>query len=240
MAEMLQDLSRRPGFRWALIAALVGAVALTISVRGLGVGLLVLAAMALVGSILLVWGSIQTLAGETQLGLEEALSLAAPRAEEEQKRAVLRALKDLEYERSVGKINEEDYRELSARYREQAKQLLRELDLELAPNRARVLRQVEKRLAKEGLPVTEPADYRRPVAPEPEAEPEPVPAPRTPPAPTRRCAECDVRNDLDARFCKGCGQALAAADQVLCSACPARFPATDTSCPECGVERTSS
>ena len=64
-------------------------------------------------SISLFWTSIQDLSGESELTLDEALGMAAPSAEEERKRSVLRALKDLEYERSVGKISEDDFAELS-------------------------------------------------------------------------------------------------------------------------------
>src|SRR5688500_16393031 len=87
---------------------LVGA-AVAGALVGIEVSLLVIAGGALVGVIALLWASVQSLTGESPLTLEEALSLGAPSAEEEQKRAVLRALKDLEYERSVGKITQEDY-----------------------------------------------------------------------------------------------------------------------------------
>jgi hypothetical protein len=81
---------------------------------------------------------VQSLTGESQLSLEEALGFAAPSAEEEQKRSVLRALKDLEFERGVGKISEEDYTELSERYRAEAKRLMRSLDEHSLPEREKV------------------------------------------------------------------------------------------------------
>jgi hypothetical protein len=59
---------------------------------------------------------------------------------------VLRALKDLEYERTVGKISDEDFLELSARYRSEAKALLQTLDRELAPARARAEAELAERL----------------------------------------------------------------------------------------------
>jgi hypothetical protein len=91
--------------------------------------------------ISLVWASLTRLSGEGEMSFEEALSLAAPTVEEEQKRAVLRALKDLEYERFVGKISGEDYEELSAQYRADARRLIALADdslgerLELAQER---------------------------------------------------------------------------------------------------------
>jgi ribosomal protein L40E len=121
--------------------------------RGLGVGLLVLAGGMLLFAISALWESVQSLADDSALSLDEALALASPSAEEERKRAVLRALKDLDYERSVGKVSEEDYQKLSSQYREEAKRLLQVLDLAQSPARARAEKLadefVEKELAKQ-------------------------------------------------------------------------------------------
>jgi hypothetical protein len=62
------------------------------------------------------------------MGFEQALSFAAPSAEEEQKRALLRTLKDLEYELTVGKISREDYDQVSAEIREKAKRVIAQTD----------------------------------------------------------------------------------------------------------------
>jgi hypothetical protein len=136
---------------WAFIAAAVGIA--TAQVYGRGAFFLVAGGAALLGAIALLWSSLQSLTGDAPLTLDEALSLAAPSAEEERKESVLRALKDLEYERSVGKLSDEDYRELSRRYRQEAKQLLQMVDENLAPARSRALQLLEQRLAE--LPQTE-------------------------------------------------------------------------------------
>src|SRR5215475_9729452 len=115
-----------------LAAALPAVTIVTALVVGVAVGvevsLLVVAAGALAGVIALLWASVQALTGESPITLEEAMTLGAPSAEEEQKRSVLRALKDLEFERSVGKISDDDYAELSARYRGEAKRLMQLVD----------------------------------------------------------------------------------------------------------------
>ena len=95
---------------------------------GLPLAVLGLATAALVLVVALLWASVSSLAGETELSLDEALSYGAPSAEEEQKLAVLRALTDLEFERSVGTISEEDYREFSGRYRAEAKRIIARVD----------------------------------------------------------------------------------------------------------------
>src|SRR6185436_12750615 len=99
----------------AKIGVPLGTLGLAV-IAGLSLGapavFLVLAGGALCAVIAVFWASVRTLAGETKLSGADAYALGAPRAEEEQKRAVLRALKDLEFERSVGKISDEDYQAL--------------------------------------------------------------------------------------------------------------------------------
>lgn len=207
------------------LAALVAAAILGVT-RGVATALLVLAASALLLSILALWNSIQSLDDEAALSLDEALALGAPSAEEEKKRAVLRALKDLEYERSVGKISEEDYLELSTRYREEAKALLRALAEAELPMRARVEKRLASRLRKAGFgeesaeasaatkpksddpeseTISDPYEEGSSAEAELDSEPESK-APSTEELQT--CEECDTENDLDARFCKSCGAKL--------------------------------
>jgi len=114
---------------------------------GLGLSLLIVAGGVLGASIWLIWSSLQGLGGDLPITLDEALSLGAPSAEEEQKRSVLRALKDLEYERAVGKINEDDYATLAQHYRSEAKRLLRAVDKDLSPERERAERILAERLS---------------------------------------------------------------------------------------------
>jgi hypothetical protein len=123
--------------------AIVGGVTL-----GAGGFFLLFSGGALLLVILLFWRSTQSLTEESPLSLEEALGLAAPTQEEERKQSVLRILKDLEYERAVGKIEDADYRELSERYRAEARALLSNVEEGLGPARLRAEALLEKRLAK--------------------------------------------------------------------------------------------
>jgi len=106
-------------------------------VRGPGAAVLALAAGALLGAIAGLWGSLRILAGDAPLSLHEAIDLGAPSEMQERKQKILLALKDLQREHSLGKISDEDFKDLSARYRAEAKQLLREMDEDLAPARAK-------------------------------------------------------------------------------------------------------
>src|SRR4051794_37744795 len=119
--------------RWALPLGSIAAAGAVGASYGLGTAILVLAGGVLLGFIAILWASVRTLSGDAALSLEEAIEFGSPKAAEEQKRAVLQALKDLEYERSVGKVAEADYRELLERYRADAKRLLRAVDQDLAP-----------------------------------------------------------------------------------------------------------
>jgi hypothetical protein len=256
----------------AVLAVLVCAILVGAAI-GLGGFFLTMAGGMLLLVITLLWNSLQSLTDENSMSLQEALALGGPSPQEEQKRAVLRALKDLEYERSVGKISEEDYAELAQRFRQQAKDLLRALDQNLAPYRERVEAELQQRLAAEGaarraakgkgkrkraaaeteraraaLPaeVAEPASAETHSAPEHDAELaeaiEPTLTAAAAPTqraavkrPTRRCKDCETRNDLDAHYCKRCGQALSKPGQVLCMTCPAVYSGDLAECPECGM-----
>src|SRR3954454_24102816 len=126
---------------------------------GVQLVVLTLAASALLLVIWLLWSSVQALAGESELTFEEAFSLGARSAEEEQKRAVLRALKDLEYERSVGKISDDDYNEYAERYRAEAKRLIQGLEENLAEGRKQVEAELARRLSKKpGKATSEPSE----------------------------------------------------------------------------------
>jgi hypothetical protein len=205
----------------AVLAAFVVGVTL-----GLGPALLVLAGAMLLGVVLLFWSSLGRLTGESPLSLEEAIGLGAPSPEEERKRSVLRALKDLEFERSVGKINEQDYAELSARYRADAKALLQAIEEENAPRRAEAEARLAARLSgetREALrgrkkkrtktaPATPSALSARASQPDVDSE---MPAAVVETGPSARvsadalgCPQCSTKNDVDARFCKRCGAIL--------------------------------
>lgn len=110
-----------------------------------------LVALALAGVIAALWASLRTLLGETPLSGADAYALGARHGEEEQKRAVLRALKDLEFERSVGKISDDDYQQLLVAYRAEAKRLLRAIDESADASRKRATEIADAHLAALGL-----------------------------------------------------------------------------------------
>jgi ribosomal protein L40E len=218
--RLIGDLSKWVAPVVVLIAGIVGRTV------GLGPALLILAAGVLTGVVLLFWSSIGRLTGESPLSLEEAVGLGAPSPEEERKRSILRALKDLEYERSVGKISDDDFAELSTRYRAEAKNLLKLIDAETAPLRKRAEERLAARLKEEKIAPRNrkkkagAGSKKESVATEtPEASDtadtaaeanEPVEASDAPQNATAGsvCPSCSTRNDPDAVFCKKCGVSL--------------------------------
>jgi hypothetical protein len=145
----------RPIPRVPLALAIAGGltIGLALAARQFGAPgvVLGLAGAALVACIAAFWASVRTMIGEARLSGADAFAIGNTGGAQEQKRAVLRALKDLEFERAVGKISEEDFKVLVARYRAEAKRLLKQIDEASAEQRARAEELVNKRLEKLGL-----------------------------------------------------------------------------------------
>lgn len=232
-------------------AAFVGTVEVTRDLFGLPMALLLCAGVLLVAVVVLMWHSLQALAGDDAMSLEEALTLAAPVAEEEQKRAVLRALKDLEFERHVGKVRDEDYAVLAARYRGEARTLLGQLDARYEPARERIAAELETALREDDgdhaadlanvdgkksgtAPSTTSEKTTKHKKGSRKRQPKADDAAKRP-RPTRACRRCGTRNVLNIRECKNCGEALAAEKERLCRACPASYDGSLSACPNCGV-----
>jgi hypothetical protein len=99
---------------------------------------------------------------------------------EREKMLALRSIKELEFDRAMGKLSDADWKEMSGRLRVRVGRLMRQLDAG-AGYRDRIERELEKRLG-EKVPAIAPSE--------------------------RACASCATVNDPDARFCKSCGQAI--------------------------------
>ncbi|MGD0677974.1 MAG: zinc ribbon domain-containing protein [Polyangiaceae bacterium] len=184
------------------IAGVVAAVVCG-AMASVGSALLVLAASALLGTIGLLWASLRTLTGAAPLPAElESVAARRVKADPlaERKLRVLLALKDLESEYALGKIDSADYEMLVSRYREDAKSILREIDERIAPTRAEAERIANAYLARQNLATAD--DPRPSAAPPPQAVPEKA---RSGSGARVGCARCGASNEPDAAFCKHCG-----------------------------------
>jgi len=194
---------------------------------GAPMAILVLAAGMLLGVIGLFWASLRILSGDAPLSPElEALDASAHAVDAfaSRKKMLLRALKDLDNERALGKLEEEDHEQLSQTYRGELKDVLARIDASLEPHRkkaedaARVyLASAKSGLVEEGHRATPPADDDDDDDHDEDAaevrEPEVAKAvveEKAETAPTRvACPKCSTSNEVDASFCKTCGASLA-------------------------------
>lgn len=105
------------------------------------------AAVALLLSISFMWSSLRTLlGGEHELYVEQSGAVRRRMELLDEKDAVLKSLKDLEFERDVGKLSEEDFKRLDAEFRQRAKRILRTLDDDLREHRDKAHKLVESEL----------------------------------------------------------------------------------------------
>jgi ribosomal protein L40E len=115
---------------------------------------------------------------------------------ERDKLLALRAIKELEFDRAMGKLSDEDFKEMSGRLRAKAARLMRQLDAGIGYRD-----QIERDLAKK-IADARPAEPERRSATA-------LAEPRSAKALAERvCASCNAANDDDARFCKSCGAKL--------------------------------
>jgi hypothetical protein len=120
----------------------------------------------------------------------EGLSESMRAVLEREKMLVLRSIKELEFDRAMGKLSEKDFEEMAARLRARAISLMRQLDAG-GGYRELIERELKARVSSPGR------------------EKRVTPAPKMAPVAPRNCA-CGAVNDLDAAFCKRCGTRLTA------------------------------
>ena len=124
-----------------------------------------------------------------------------------EKTLVLRSIKELEFDRAMGKVSEKDFHEMSGRLRARAINLMKQLDFQMPGYRDSIERELKARLKQA-------VDNQQSMVDDPHA------------ASTESrvqgarhdfgdvsgsrltCAECGTSSDPGARFCKSCGSAL--------------------------------
>jgi hypothetical protein len=173
---------------WELftLAALIGGIVVVLLGRGaprvetIFLGFTVFAAGALGVAV---WRSFAPLADALEFVSARVRGGRSRAALEREKGLVLRSIKELEFDRSMKKISEQDFAEMSERLRVRAARLMQQLDEGVAYRDA-IAKALEARVPREAMTAA-------PVA--------------------TACGGCGVANDPDARFCKGCGARLEAA-----------------------------
>jgi hypothetical protein len=108
-----------------------------------------LSALALLACISFLWSSLRVLlGGEHDLYLVQSQTLRSRMELLDEKDSLVKSLRDLEFEREVGKLSDEDFARVSADFRARAKRVMRALDDDLREHREKARKLVEAELAK--------------------------------------------------------------------------------------------
>lgn len=132
--------------------------------------------------------------------LSETPSRRARAALEREKSLVLRSIKELEFDRAMGKVSSKDFDEMAGRLRARALVLMKQVDAGASGYRELIERELQQRLKRRDAA----SSANHPTAADRESA-DPPPELSTAIA----CAACGTNNDADAAFCKRCGTALA-------------------------------
>jgi hypothetical protein len=133
------------------------------------------------------------LVGDVTEASSEPVSERARAALQREKMLTLRSLKDLEFDRKMGKLSAADFDEMATRLRTRALALMKQLDEDSSGYRSIIERELTARLASRPAPTNS----------QPPATVEPVAA-------IAGLCTCGTTNDSDAVFCKRCGTKLGA------------------------------
>jgi hypothetical protein len=174
---------------WQLftLAGLIGATIVVFMARGQSPAGIILLSCTVFAAAVVGLGALRTFLPLTGRAPDEGLEILGGRtraALEREKTLVLRSIKELEFDRGMGKVSDQDFAEMAARLRARAARLMRQLDAG-SLYREQIEKEVERRLGSH----TKGRAARTTVS----------------------CASCKTDNDPDARFCKNCGSRLEAA-----------------------------
>ncbi len=172
-------------WQFFVLAALGCATAVTFMARGQGPTAVILLGVLMGTAALVGYAALRALRPLVSADEDRTVMVGQRTrvALEREKQMTLRSIKELEFDRAMGRLSDEDWNEMSVRLRARAGRLMRQLDAG-----AGYREQIEKDLAKR-------------IG---EKKETPKAAERT----DLVCASCETANDHDAKFCKSCGAKL--------------------------------
>ena len=168
-------------WQFFVIAGLICATVATVMARGQSIAAILLVIVLMAATTIVGIAVLRTVR-PLVFGDEDRTQMVGQRtrtALEREKALVLRTIKELEFDKAMGKLSESDWQEMSGRLRARATRLMRQLDAG-GGYRAQVEADLVKRLGEA------PAEV----------------------APGRFCSSCGAERDVDAKFCKSCGVKL--------------------------------
>jgi hypothetical protein len=116
---------------------------------------------------------------------------------EREKALTLRSIKELEFDRAMGKLSQQDFDQMAGRLRARAMGIMKQLEAGSSAYREQIEKELAARLGR--------------TADAPDLKARPAEKQRRPALEVgqRQCA-CGTSNDADAKFCKSCGAKLEA------------------------------
>jgi hypothetical protein len=130
--------------------------------------------------------------------LAERPSERARAALEREKTLVLRSIKELEFDRAMGKVSAKDFDEMAGRLRARAISLMKQLDAGGSGYREAIEHELSERMRAPRTSKSAEVVTARVATSDPPIQ-----------SPARACASCETLNDPDAMFCKRCGSSFA-------------------------------
>lgn len=175
-----------PAWQLFALAGLLGATFVVFMSRGQSPAAILLLSLTVFAAAAVGIGALRTLTplvDESPVGdpLGRVIGGRTRAALEREKSLTLRSIKELEFDRAMGKVSDTDFAEMATRLRVKAAGLIQRLD-EGSTYRQQIDQELERRV---GPTVAKPG-------PHPGA-----------------CDGCGTAHDADARFCKQCGASLA-------------------------------
>jgi hypothetical protein len=136
---------------WQLftLAGLIGATGVVFFAKGQSPAAVILLSLAIFAAAAVGAAALRTfgpLAGLLGADTSRSVGGRTRAALEREKTLVLRTIKELEFDRAMGKVSEKDFAEMSARLRTRAARLIRQLDAG-ATYRDSIEREIERRVA---------------------------------------------------------------------------------------------
>ena len=190
-------------WQFFVLAALGCATAITFLARGRGAAAVILLTVLMAAVALVGMAALRMLRPLVSPDDDRTVVIGSRTraALEREKMLALRSIKELEFDRAMGKLSDEDWTEMSTRLRARAARLIRQLDAGEG-YRSQIEREFEKRLgdADARLKPSRYDDGGRQNAS--------VEGRSTNASAGRVCASCSTANDSDAKFCKNCGNQL--------------------------------
>src|SRR5262245_19566240 len=194
--ESTPDASTLRPWQFFTLVALFSATAAVFVVRGTTPSNVILTCFAIFAAALVGIAALRTLRPLVTAGNfePEMIGNRTRAALEREKNLLLRAIKELEFDRAMGKLSPVDFEEMTTRLRTRAVRLLQQLDSSELGYREIIEKELASRLGKAGtLSVEAEPDGKVAITEDKAAD---------------GCATCGTLNDPDARFCKQCGSRL--------------------------------